>query len=843
MTLDLKSVLHSKLAYGGIAAISLVLIGGVFAKSAVDVGQAKARFRADQHEVSLGINKDLEGEFNQIYQSLRTISYLPSVRKISRHGENLDADGLQSIQALYNNLASNVAVSEVYVVPADLDPDKVDPTTGQPEVPTLMFDTLITGAAPAAEIEEASSGPELEETEIHEYHLFQEQIAWLKVQAGDISKIDGLNTPMISGPSVITCDNTDYAKTLNDADRKGLLFSVPFYGPDGKFKGVIAAIIRDNAIRKLLPAREFAVVNTTYGVYLPSQGGVSSKETGDLARQGKADASAIYSELLPLKVNDPRSKWLVSASAADASFYQGAAYKAAKTFQYAAILAILLLAGMACAGVWSLQRTAMARQKAEQRRLEDEAVRLKAAEEQEHVVDALTKGLSAIAAGDLTTRIEDFFPGAYERLRDDFNAATTQMASASAQARADAAAEQQSLVDALGQALAALADGNLATQIHQPFATSYEQLRLDFNRAASQMASSDERARTEAAAQQQHLVDVLARALSSLAQGDLTARIVENFPPAYQRLREDYNAAVEAMDRLIASIGETTSGVESGATEIAHAADDLARRTEMQAASLEETAAAMDELTATVQQTSTVAQSARQFVAEAKENALHSGEVVTQTVAAMSSIEESSRQITQIIGVINEIAFQTSLLALNAGVEAARAGEFGRGFAVVASEVRSLAQRSSDAAKEIRDLIETSGSLVGKGVAQVNDTGAALRRIIDQVTHIDTLITDIAGSAQEQASALSEVNVAVNRMDDMTQQNAAMVEETTAASHIMRGNAKDLSGQIGGFRTTRARPAVASPQRQAQPPVYRQPPPRTQGALALNIDQDGWEEF
>ena len=294
MTFDLKSALHSRLAYAGIAAVSLVLIGGVFVKSAGDVSHAKARFRADQHEASLGVNKDLEGQFNQIYQSLRTISYLPSVRKISRHGENLDADGKQSIQALYNNLASNVAVSEVYVVPADLNPDKVDPATGKHEVPTLMFDTLITGAAPAAaEAEDAASGSKPEEVEIYEYHLFQQQMTWLRANAGDIRKIDGLNTPMISGPSVITCDNTDYDKTLKDEDRKGLLFSVPYYGPDGQFKGVIAAIIRDNAIRKLLPDKEFALVNTKYGVFLPSVGGITSKETSDQTRQGVADASAI----------------------------------------------------------------------------------------------------------------------------------------------------------------------------------------------------------------------------------------------------------------------------------------------------------------------------------------------------------------------------------------------------------------------------------------------------------------------------------------------------------------------------------------------------------------------
>ena len=166
---------------------------------------------------------------------------------------------------------------------------------------------------------------------------------------------------------------------------------------------------------------------------------------------------------------------------------------------------------------------------------------------------------------------------------------------------------------------------------------------------------------------------------------------------------------------------------------------------------------------------------------------------------------------------------------------------------MVASEVRSLAQRSSEAAKEIRALIEASENHVGRGVAQVNDTGEALRKIIEQVSHIDSLITDMAASAQEQSSAITEVNTAVNRMDDMTQQNAAMVEETTAAAHVMRGNARDLASQIGGFRTTTARRASPAPSQPAphQPAAaqVRTAPPQSQGALALNIDADGWEEF
>jgi methyl-accepting chemotaxis protein len=247
------------------------------------------------------------------------------------------------------------------------------------------------------------------------------------------------------------------------------------------------------------------------------------------------------------------------------------------------------------------------------------------------------------------------------------------------------------------------------------------------------------------------------------------------------------------------AIAQNTSGVRSGAGEITQAADDLSRRTEHQAASLEETAAALDQVTATISKTAESANGARDTAATAKADAEHSGEVVRETVAAMSGIETSSKQIGNIIGVIDEIAFQTNLLALNAGVEAARAGDAGRGFAVVATEVRSLAQRSADAAKEIKQLISTSGQQVETGVRLVGETGRALTRIAEHVAQLNGLVSDIAAAAREQAVGLAEVNTAVNQMDQVTQQNAAMVEQTTAASHGLEKEARELVQLVGQF--------------------------------------------
>ncbi len=295
-------------------------------------------------------------------------------------------------------------------------------------------------------------------------------------------------------------------------------------------------------------------------------------------------------------------------------------------------------------------------------------------------------------------------------------------------------------------------------------------------------------------------VSTIGAGLERLAAGELTFRLTDNVPDVFEKLRTDFNAAMDTLQMTMQSIAHNAQGVRSGASEITQASDDLSRRTEQQAASLEETAAALEQITATVRKTAEGANEARRTAATAKTDAENSGEVVRETVNAMSGIETSSRQISNIIGVIDEIAFQTNLLALNAGVEAARAGDAGRGFAVVATEVRALAQRSADAAKEIKTLISASGQQVDAGVKLVGETGKALGRIVEQVARLNGLISDIAASAQEQATGLNQVNTAVNQMDQTTQQNAAMVEQSTAASHSLAAEAEELARLVGQFR-------------------------------------------
>ncbi|PVM85466.1 methyl-accepting chemotaxis protein [Caulobacter endophyticus] len=330
--------------------------------------------------------------------------------------------------------------------------------------------------------------------------------------------------------------------------------------------------------------------------------------------------------------------------------------------------------------------------------------------------------------------------------------------------------------------------------------------------ARSRVASDEERGRNEqareaAAREQAFVMETIADGLSRLSRGDLTVRVTEAFPDGYHQLRDDFNAAMGHLDEAMGQILAAVDGIGRGSDEIAAAADHTARRSEQQAASLEETAAALDEITATVRRASQGAGEAARVVGSARGDAERSGEVVRGAVEAMTGIESSSRQIGQIIGVIDEIAFQTNLLALNAGVEAARAGEAGRGFAVVAQEVRALAQRSADAAKEIKTLISTSARQVDEGVKLVGQTGEALEGIVCKVGEIDALVRELAASAGEQATGLNEVNSAVNQMDQGVQQNAAMVEEANAVAHALKSEIVGLVEMTERFRVSSARQA------------------------------------
>jgi methyl-accepting chemotaxis protein len=406
-------------------------------------------------------------------------------------------------------------------------------------------------------------------------------------------------------------------------------------------------------------------------------------------------------------------------------------------------------------------------------------------------------------------------------------------------------------IEALALRMRALAGGDTQTTI--PGAGRHDEIGemsdalLVFRDAAIVTQHKEE--------EQRLVVAGVGAGLDALAKGDLTARIDAEFTGAFAKIKTDFNLAMNAVADAMNAVSRSAGSIRTGATEISHASDDLSRRTEQQAASLEETAAAMDEITATVRETATGATRANETMAATRADAEEGGRVARAAVDAMGGIERASHEISEIISVIDGIAFQTNLLALNAGVEAARAGDAGKGFAVVASEVRALAQRSADAAKDVKTKITTSGNQVEIGVGLVGQTGQALDRIVVRIAEIGELVASIAGGAGQQASGLQQVNVAVAEMDSVTQQNAAMVEQATAAARSLAAEAEDLAANVARFRLGSGDPDAGFVPRGIAPAPAARPVraarPRAagaaqiQGALALRIepDADDWSRF
>jgi methyl-accepting chemotaxis protein len=332
-----------------------------------------------------------------------------------------------------------------------------------------------------------------------------------------------------------------------------------------------------------------------------------------------------------------------------------------------------------------------------------------------------------------------------------------------------------------------------------------EKIRLEGQAQEQQKIAGEERMRNEqarnAAAQQvEMLVAMLGRALSGMAHGDLLVRLTDPCAPEYAKVKEDFNAALTTLQETICAIRLSAQEVSNASAEISASTTDLSQRTEEQAANLEETTSSLERIAAIVRKNAERAQQASQFAGKTRAVADRGGEVVTQAMGAMSRIEESSREISDIINLIDEIARQTNLLALNAAVEAARAGEAGRGFAVVASEVRSLAQRSSEAAKGIRGLITSSSGRVQEGVEFVNRAGSALGDIVESIKQVVDIVSEIAAASGEQASGIEEVNRALARMDEVTQQNSALVEENAATAKALSQQASEMTDRVDFFQ-------------------------------------------
>jgi methyl-accepting chemotaxis protein len=419
-------------------------------------------------------------------------------------------------------------------------------------------------------------------------------------------------------------------------------------------------------------------------------------------------------------------------------------------------------------------------------------------------IQLLTGVMSNLAGG----KLDDAIPctdrkdeiGAMARTLDVFRANEMQMREMEAQ-EAALQAQSKDLQSNISTIVAAAAAGDFSRRITKAYED--EDLRR-FATGVNDLVANVDRGVSE-----------VRRVIASLSHADLTQEMAGHFQGDFAELQANVNGAMLTLRSTMTGILTTAGTITGNSRELSAAADQLAHRTEQQAASLEETAAALEEITTTVKTSTVRALEASDIVRETKESADKSGDIVKSAIDAMGRIEQSSQKISQIISVIDEIAFQTNLLALNAGVEAARAGEAGRGFAVVAQEVRELAQRSANAAKEIKTLINASAGEVKGGVSLVLSTGDVLSEIKDLVNRVNDHVVSITRAAQEQSAALGEINTAVNQMDQMTQQNAAMVEETTAASQMLASEAAQLQTALSRFHIGDNRSHAAQPRRRA----------------------------
>lgn len=414
-------------------------------------------------------------------------------------------------------------------------------------------------------------------------------------------------------------------------------------------------------------------------------------------------------------------------------------------------------------------------------------------------------------------------------------------------------------IDGLSERMSQISEGKLDAPI--PEADRWDEFGhmgkvLQTMQGDLRAAKGAEARRQELQVQQAEVVRHISEGLVQLANGNLAHRITNPFDDEHEKLRTDFNAALTELNGVVRQVADTAGGIRSGSDEISQASDDLSSRTEAQAATLEQTVAALDELTASVKSAAAGAKNVEDIVKQAQGEAQKSDIVVRNAVDAMTKIEQSSEKIAQIISVIDDISFQTNLLALNAGVEAARAGEAGRGFAVVASEVRGLAQRSSQAALEIKNLISESTQHVGDGVNLVGEAGTSLKSIVERVSHISSLVSEIAEGAAEQSAGLSEINDGVTQLDQVTQQNAAMVEEATAASHLLKSDAGKLADLVAQFQTgqpvapmrTATIPEVTSPdcepmQASAHGDDLEFDPPAPMPSSSGSAARDLWQDF
>ena len=729
-----------------IASVVLALFGGVALKYSSDINAAKKQYVADSRRAAQAKVAATEHVFNQIYQGLRTMARLPGVRSIDRYAQTFDANAKGAVQEIYNNLASNVSMSEVYIVPASLEPERKDPKTGQLEAPILTFDEMILGPKAASVAHEEEEGPELEEVEIFEYRLMKQQLATFKADYPRLNKIKGLEFPALSGPQVVTCDNSRYdIQTKDDADRSGLVYSVPFYGPDGVLKGCMSGVVLTNALRDILKSGEYGLVCTDHDYFAPgTEKGLSW--TDKSAAKGKPNSNLIFSQALPVKFPDNSAHWVLWAGKPDSAFWASPAAQTAKQIRLAGWAAVALI-GFA---LWRFR---------------------KSGERHEKAVADLAVAVNHLAQGNI-------------------GAASSQGGTHDAGEIAEAIGRVVEYQTDLGSVAKRLAEGDLTARF-DPRCTD-DTLGHSFNAMAESLSNVVSSIVTESERVQE--------STSSLVHA------IEQSGISIQGIAE--STSVVACTAKESS--NVSSKVAEGSELLAHTANETAASMDAFDREISTVQMSSDQQAVAVNQAGSVAKEGHASVTVAIQSMQRIHDQVEKSSELVTGLGESTDQIGSIIASINDIASQTNLLALNAAIEAARAGEHGRGFAVVADEVRKLAEKSSSATEDISvllskiqegvqqsvDAMRRSQTEVGEGAQASQHAGAALAEILEAIEHVEDAAKTNHGAIHRLVEVSQSVSKGIKVVEAHSQDSAAAAEELTASAQEVSHHISGISDSV-----------------------------------------------